>query len=373
MVRYLRIMVTRKSHDRVEINVIPVTPNSSRTRRSKQARRVYKTDSDAHSAISGAALVVSAAVCVLLSGASVGAKATFVTFGGAGARSINATDTVTGYYCCGNSFVRTPDGTITQFAVPGAQFTEAVSINDENAIAGYYCDTSGCDGQGTIHGFARANDGTFTTFDVSGASETFPSGINNKSEIAGYYEDSTNHPHGFARTAGGKIKTFDPQGAILTVSYGINDKGVIVGTYGDANGIAHGFMRATDGSITIIDGPQSEGTFATAINIKGVITGWYGQTDGAQHGFLRTPDGTMTSFEEPDRYVEPMSINRKDEITGLSQSREKPSHYLGFLRRTDGTIKEFRVPNGGRTVPWGINDSGVIAGTYEVGGFLRIP
>ena len=80
-----------------------------------------------------------------------------------------------------------------------------------------------------------------------------------------------------------------------------------------------------------------------------------------------------TSFEEADRYITPESINRKGEITGLSESRENPKHRLGFLRHPDGTIKEFRVPDGGRTMPAGINDSGVIAGSYTGGGFLRIP
>jgi hypothetical protein len=346
------------------LTLMPVTPNSSRTRRSQQIRYLQSGIRPRR----GAASAISASVCALLWCVPVHAKASYVTFDAGQVTGVNATDTVTGWYGGGESFVRTADGTITPFAVPGATGTDAVSINDGNSIAGFYYD-----GLQIAHGFIRAADGTITTFDVRGASETFPSSINNKGEIAGYYQDSTNHSHGFIRGAGGKIKTFDAPGATSTLSLDLNGKGMIVGYYGDANGFPHGFLRAPDGTIVTIDGPQAEGTFARAINIKGVITGWYDETNGTEHGFVRSPDGTIASFEEADRYITPESINRKGEITGLSQSRENPEHSLGFLRRADGTIKEFRVPDGGATMPIGINNSGVIAGSYEVGGFLRIP
>jgi len=315
-----------------------------------------------------AATAVSAAVWALLSAGSADAKATFVTFDADRVLGINAAGTVTGWYH-GNSFVRTSDGTFTQFAVPNEHGTDAISINDDGAIAGYYFDDTHI-----AHGFVRAADGAITVFGVSGSHQTFVSGINNRGEIVGSYADSTDHPHGFLRTAGGTITTFDPPDAANgTIVSGINDKGAIVGEYSDVNGVAHGFVRARDGSTTTIDGPQAEGTSATAINIKGVITGYYDDSDGIRHGFVRTPDGTMTSFDDPNCTIVPWSINRKGIVTGTCENRKHPSHFAGFLRETNGRVKEFHVPDGGNTVARGINDSGVIAGYYGGGGFLRFP
>jgi len=309
------------------------------------------------------------ALCLLASAGSPDAKATFATFDTYRVFGINATGAVTGWYRGGNSFVRTPDGTLTLFAVPEGTGTEAMSINDDGVIAGYYNDNVG-----TAHGFVRGADGTISTFDVRGAHQTYVSGINNKGEIVGSYADSADHPHGFLRTTSGKIRTFDPSGAANgTFGSGINDKGVIVGEYSDAGGVGHGFVRAANGSITTIDGPQAEVTSATAINIKGVITGYYDDSDGIQHGFIRTPDGTMTSFEDLSCNIVPWSINRKGIVTGTCENRENPSHFVGFLRQTNGNVNEFHVPDGGSTEARGINDSGEIAGSYRGGGFLRFP
>jgi len=317
-----------------------------------------------------AATAVSAALWTLLSAGSADAKATFVTFDVYRVFGINATGTVTGWYDGANSFMRTSDGTLTLFSFQqGVGSTRAMSINDDGVIAGYYTDSVGI-----AHGFVRAADGGITTFNVGGSHQTFVSGINSRGEIAGSYADSTDHPHGFLRTARGTITTFDPPDAANgTIVSGINDKGAIVGEYSDVNGVAHGFVRARDGSTTTIDGPQAEGTSATAINIKGVITGYYDDSDGIRHGFVRTPDGTMTSFDDPNCTIVPWSINRKGIVTGTCENRKHPSHFAGFLRETNGRVKEFHVPDGGNTVARGINDSGVIAGYYGGGGFLRFP
>jgi hypothetical protein len=97
-----------------------------------------------------AASVLFTALCVLLASDSVAAKATFTTFtvdeecglGLPEVRGINSWGAVVGY-CTAGGFVRTSDGTVTAFAVPGAKYTEAFGVNDAGTVTGIFYDNSG--------------------------------------------------------------------------------------------------------------------------------------------------------------------------------------------------------------------------------------
>jgi len=309
-----------------------------------------------------------AALCIVLSGAPAAAKATFVTFGDSVVTGINSANTVTGWQGDGDSFIRTVDGTFTTFVVSGASATVAARINDEDVVVGFYRDSAG-----RVHGFARASDGAVTTFDVPQATGTGPSGVNKKGDITGSYDDEAG-THGFVRTARGRLTTFDVSGANFTSPGCINDKGVTSGIYSLSDGHLHGFVRAPGGEITTIDVPGAVTTSVDCINVKGTVAGSYDIGDGIRHGFVRETDGTITTFDGQDCDISPTSINRKGLVTGWCIDHQKPSHILGFVRKPDGTINEFHVPNGGsNTMPYGINDAGVIAGSYHSGGFLRFP
>ena len=121
--------------------------------------------------------------------------------------SINPSGAITGYYTdstgLSHGFVRAPDGTYTSFDAPGAGIpagipcsppiicsngTQGGSINTAGVISGQYVDTSDI-----FHGFVRSRDGEITTFDVPGAGTgagqgtfvTFGDGINPAGAIAG--------------------------------------------------------------------------------------------------------------------------------------------------------------------------------------------
>jgi hypothetical protein len=144
-------------------------------------------------------------------------------------------------------WVRTPDGTITVFNVPGAADTDSSCINAEGAITG-----TSDDAAGAVHGYVRATDGTFTTFDVPGAGTrqfqgTYPNGINAGGLVNGYYLDSGFGIHGFVRYPGGAITIFDAPGAGIgsgqgTVPVTPNSGGRIAGRYSDSNDVSHGFL-----------------------------------------------------------------------------------------------------------------------------------
>lgn len=167
-----------------------------------------------------------------------------------------------------HGYLRAPDGTFTSFDVPGAGTdssackdapaapgappwlagTQAGSLNPEGAVVGQYVDNN-C----VIHGFVRSADGSITQFDVPGAGTgagqgTFAVSNNPAGEVTGSYLDGSNVYHGFVRAKDGKLTTFDIPGAGTgafqgTCPFGNTPAGEIGGYYVDANGAQHGFLR----------------------------------------------------------------------------------------------------------------------------------
>jgi uncharacterized membrane protein len=212
------------------------------------------------------------------------------------AYSINAAGAVTG--SCGGStnnnrsYVRSPQGTMTEFNPPGASNgSAALSINDAGAVAGAFTDTSNVE-----RGFVRQPNGTFTVFDLPGVvtifgphGEDVPFDMNAAGEIAATYQDSNGHFHGFVRSPQGDITTFSVQGSVDTYAYGINAGGTVVGYYRDANNMTHGYVRSKKGTITPFDVPNGSFTTAFAINDFGAITGNFTTTTGQAMAFIRLP------------------------------------------------------------------------------------
>ena len=208
-------------------------------------------------------------------------------------------------------FLRAKDGTFTTFEAPGAgtgvgQGTQPATIdglNPEGAVAVAYVNTgSFFSGTQVLHGAVRAPDGTFTEFDVPGAGTgpgqgTNPSGINPAGTIPGFYIDSSGVNHGFVRAKDGTITTVDVPGAGTgagqgTVVASINAPGNFDGWYIDGSGVAHGFLRSKQGDITTFDVPgagtaSGQGTFPIQNNPADAITGNYIDASGVLHGFLR--------------------------------------------------------------------------------------
>ena len=125
------------------------------------------------------------------------------------------------------SYIRTPDGTITVFGDPNV-YTYVSAMNDAGTITGFtaYLQTGSA--------YVRTIDGTFTTFNGSG---TTPTGINNSGTIVGNYHDGHDKSdHGFIRIADGTFTVFDPPGAVSSGINAINNKGAITGSYTNQDG-----------------------------------------------------------------------------------------------------------------------------------------
>jgi len=250
--------------------------------------------------------------------------------------SINPMGAITGWFDdattgAGRGYVRAPDGTITNFDAPDAGTGVGQGtfpwgdgmINPSGAITGWYTDSNNAS-----HGFVRAPDGTITEFDVPGDSGgTVPyGGINPNGTIAGYYCDSINC-YGFLRSPKGHFTKFSVSGAVLTAAESINAAGATTGWWQDTNSAYHGFVRAPHGKITKFDPPgtgkgSGQGTVPWSINDAGVISGQYQDTSGVYHGFVRAPDGKIAKYDVPGagtgsgQGTQPSVINNPGAITG---------------------------------------------------------
>jgi probable HAF family extracellular repeat protein len=116
------------------------------------------------------------------------------------------------------------------------------------------------------------------------------------------------------------------------------------------------------------------GTNAYAINAKGVIVGTYTDANVVPHGFLRFPDGEFSSFDAPgaglgtdlDEGTVPYSINDLGVVAG--QYEDAQFLYHGFIRYRDGSFTTFEAPDVASgavgTLAFSINVEGVVAGIY---------
>lgn len=267
--------------------------------------------------------------------------------------------------------------TYVSFDVPNADGTYPQSINNDDAVTGFYIK----DGLGTSHGFVRSADGTIETFDAPGAGSggTLPAQINAKGEIVGAFFDENLILHGFLRQPGGAISTFDdPDSPRGTYAAGVNRKGVIVGYIGDINSGPEGFKRSKNGKFIPIGVPGATQTIAWAINALGQIAGQCRDVNG-EHDYLRTVDGTYTKFDPPGAFsTSAYRISNLGSVLGWGY--DSSGHYSGYLRSLDGAIATFDPANGegNGTIPSDINSSDVVVGEYydpgdshKVHGFLR--
>jgi hypothetical protein len=338
---------------------------------------------DRHMATSFGVFGLCVALGTLAFGPRVEAKATYTVLpAGTGARSINDSGAIAGNEGLAG-FLRTPDGSITTFHVTGEMYgTLAMSINADDTVAGFYIDASV-----VSHGFVRTADGSIATFDAPGAGTgsdegTFAYSINTGGTVAGTFFDGNGKSHGFVRTPEGNITTIDVGGKTGTQVSSINDKGEIAGNYGNA-GAAHGFLRTPQGKTTTFDAPgDNSATFVNCINSKGAVAGNYVDSSSVVHGYIRAADGTFKLFDAPGLNTNPTGINSKGVVVG-AYSVNNQRRSLGFIRKTNGVVGKIRPPGAtSGTTPMSINASGLIAGyfsvrvnknEYELYGFIRTP
>lgn len=202
--------------------------------------------------------------------------------------AINDSDSIVGAYETNTgepAFLRARNGTMTKLHISlGETQQYPWDINAAGTITG-----SRDNSVDRTIGFVRTADGTVTNFEVNGARETDPVSINAAGVTAGSYRDQADNWQGFERAAGGIITKIQAPNATQTSIDAINDKGVVTGTYVDKSGHGHSFVRAADGTITVFVVAHSTLMIPLAINTSGTITGIYHDKNDNEWGFVRAP------------------------------------------------------------------------------------
>jgi uncharacterized membrane protein len=202
---------------------------------------------------------------------------------------------------------------------------------------------------------------TFTTIDVPGAYETDVSGINQNGDIVGWSIDSYAGPATGFLLRDGSFTFLNYPGARDTVARSINDSGLIVGyayIHGGADAVGYRYDGAKYTTLRIGTYPY---TYADGINNAGAIVGGYGLF-GSQHGFERAGRKFKDITPPPGNWMTALatSVNNLGQVVGLTVGSDDN----GFLF-SNGKFKTISVPgSGGTTVVWGINDSGIVVGSY---------
>jgi hypothetical protein len=219
---------------------------------------------------------------------------------------------------------------------------------------------------------------TYSTIDFPGARWTISTGVRRTgplgrtAEVIGTYGDSNGNPHGFVMS-GGNYRTLAFPGATETYPQGINGRGEIVGMYAPPppNDGLCSFLYSGGHYSTILTAcsiGRSYDIRATGINNSDdIVADYVNHVSGIRRGVLNVNGNNEFGYSSAGG-------NLSIDLTGInnnpipvmvgSYSSQSGGHGLIFhgTEPTSGT--SFDVPGAVYTNPYGVNDSGQIAGCY---------
>jgi hypothetical protein len=206
---------------------------------------------------------------------------------------INDEGIVTGYYTDPAtsdvlSFVSKRGELITGISGPGDTYTSLGPANNFGLESGNYGDLS--NQQAVFYDIRR---GTFTPLpEIPGLPFSFGDGVNDFGHASGVA-----YPSGNWQTGGNGLGTnwiwdgehysfFEVPGAVNgTVAGGINDRDQVTGYFVDSSGLPQGFVK--DGkNFTTFNAPGALYTVAFGINNESVVSGLYVNPDTSHHGYF---------------------------------------------------------------------------------------
>jgi len=212
-----------------------------------------------------------------------------------------------------------------------------------------------------------------TIEDPKDPNNTYVSGINSNGEIVADYGSGRPHDpiHAFIlSTPYGRsdIRPIRFPGAAQTDVYALNDKGVVVGQYSMTDrkrGNAwHGFWES-HGRFHSVDYPGRSHRPAwntlSDVNNEGFAVGTYETPNGTYHAFrfnIFTHQFSLPVVGALSTVA--YSINNKGVVAGFFEEKRGP--WFSYI--TTGTLTQFAVRGAGRTEARGINDHGLVVGTY---------
>jgi hypothetical protein len=165
--------------------------------------------------------------------------------------------------------------------------SQALGINNNNVVAGFYNDANG---NGHAYTYTLST-GAYKAVNIANAVSAAATSINDSGEVAGFFTKSDNRTFGFVQNAtGGVISYFYVPQMQVTQLLGINNSGTAVGFFLDSNNIAHGlYYSSTTGDWVQVNDPDGVGgTVVNGINNKNELVGFFIDAAGNTHGMIVT-------------------------------------------------------------------------------------
>jgi len=165
-----------------------------------------------------------------------------------------------------------------------------------------------------------------------------------------------------------KFKTVDIPAYQSTQIYAINNENQGAGIFIDSTGLQHG-MIIQGGKIIVIDDPNAipGTTICAAVNDHGVAVGYYTNADNVGVGF-EYQDGNFGDVTIPSAlYVEVWGINNSGMITGTYYDPNL-GVWNGFVG-SPRNLTSFSVPGAYYTNGYDINDAGLMTLLVETSSF----
>lgn len=243
----------------------------------------------------------------------------------------------------------------TSYAYPHDTFTQLLSINDGNQIAGYH-------GEKVNKGFTLRLPGVIQNENFPGSVQTQVIGVNSLGDTVGFYIDPKGVNHGFYRNPRlNKWWSINVPGTDFNQLLGVNDHGSTAGYYqfGKA-GIFQPYTRLAAGAFRLPPIPNAQ---MTGVNNRENVTGFQMLTSGKARAFV-VLSGVVDYFQYPGaNFTQALGLNNQGTVVGTYNDTSGAAR--GFMYNTK--TKAFHmvsVPNSSSTVVNGVNDHGWIVGFY---------
>ncbi len=254
-------------------------------------------------------------------------------------------------------------GTYQTLAVPGAETTTPLAINERGDVVGSYTMN------GVSFGFLWSN-GTYTTIAVPGASGTTATDINAKGTIVGFTNTAS------FRLEDGAFTAIDVPGSLATLALGINNAGEVVGFAlepNDFDGIEAGFVLRRGVFERVVHPAAQGGTVLNDINARGSVLG---NASGVGFFVLNNSGFAVPVVCEPVDAIDTV-LSRITDRGGYVGTTYLPSGSTGFVY-TNHSYTLFEYPGAQQTRVTDANSRGLVVGEAFDGvggqvGFLFVP